>query len=252
VPGYLAKAAELRQAGIHEVLVYCVNDGAVMKAWAKDQKVDGSPLITLLADTRGEFTKAIGMFMNHPGPKDALGTDRCKRFVLICEDGVVKRKEVSEGPDDPAGDNEPDGPVTAKTRVENILKLLQGLKFPPLKADPTPEQTSQIPNAKKFVADAMQTSGIVVFSKTYCPNCVHALGVLSGLKTDMVVHQLDTLGEPANGPVQQELEKITGQLTVPQVFVDGKFIGGRSEIDELQAAGTLGQTMLQTDKGMGA
>jgi len=123
VPGYLKKAAELKQAGIDEVLVYCVNDGAVMKAWAKDQKVDGS-LITFLADTRGEFTKAIGMFMNHPGPKDALGNERCKRFVLICKDGIVKCKEVSEAPDDPAGDNQPDGPITAKTRVENILKLL--------------------------------------------------------------------------------------------------------------------------------
>lgn len=105
------------------MLVYCVNDGAVMKAWAKDQKVDGS-MITFLADTRGEFTEAIGMFMNHPGPKDALGGDRCKRFVLICEDGVVKNMEVSEGPNDPAGDADPKGPVTARTCVDNILGLL--------------------------------------------------------------------------------------------------------------------------------
>jgi len=120
----LAKADELKEAGVDEVLVYCVNDGAVMKAWAKDQKVDGS-IVTFLADTRGEFTKAIGMFMNHPGPKDALGSDRCKRFVLVCENGVVKNVEVSEGPDDPAGDNDPSGPVTAKTRVEHILTLLK-------------------------------------------------------------------------------------------------------------------------------
>lgn len=102
------------------MLIYCVNDGAVMKAWAKDQKVDGS-IITFLADTRGEFTEAIGMFMNHPGPKHALGSERCKRFVLICKDGVVKNVEVSEAPDDPAGDNDPKGPVTAKTCVDNIL-----------------------------------------------------------------------------------------------------------------------------------
>jgi len=123
VPGYLSKTAELKKAGVDEVLVYCVNDGAVMKAWAKDQKVDGTP-ITFLADTRGEFTKAIGMFMDHPGPKDALGGDRCKRFVLVVKDGVVKNVEVSEGPGDPAGDAEPKGPVTKRTRVENVLDLI--------------------------------------------------------------------------------------------------------------------------------
>jgi peroxiredoxin len=110
--------------GVDEVLVYCVNDGAVMQAWAADQMISGS-LITFLADTRCEFTSAIGMCIDHPGPKGALGNVRCKRFVLICEDGVVKHVEVSEAPGDPAGDNEPNGPITAKTRVEHILELLE-------------------------------------------------------------------------------------------------------------------------------
>lgn len=114
---------DLKAKGVAEVLVMCVNDGAVMKAWAKDQKIEGS-LITFIADTRAEFSKAIGMCMTHPGPKDALGNTRCKRFALICEDGVVKNVQVSEAPDDPAGDNDPSGPVTKKTLVENILTLL--------------------------------------------------------------------------------------------------------------------------------
>jgi 2-Cys peroxiredoxin 5 len=123
VPGYLAKQAELKEKGVAEVLVYCVNDGAVMKAWAKDQKVEGS-IIRFLADTRCQFTRKIGMSMLHPGPKGALGNIRCKRFVLVVDDGEVKNVEVSEGPDDPAGDNEPDGDITKVTRVEHILTLL--------------------------------------------------------------------------------------------------------------------------------
>jgi len=123
VPGYLAKQAELKEKGIAEVLVYCVNDGAVMKGWAKDQGIEGS-IVRFLADTRCQFTRKIGMSMLHPGPKGALGNIRCKRFVLVVDDGVVKNVEVSEAEGDPAGDNEPDGPVTAKTRVEHILELL--------------------------------------------------------------------------------------------------------------------------------
>ena len=37
VPAYLAKQSELKAKGISEVIVYCVNDMAVMEAWAKDQ-----------------------------------------------------------------------------------------------------------------------------------------------------------------------------------------------------------------------
>lgn len=37
VPAYLAKQSELKAKGISEVVVYCVNDMAVMEAWAKDQ-----------------------------------------------------------------------------------------------------------------------------------------------------------------------------------------------------------------------
>mmetsp|Transcript_20145 Transcript_20145/g.35769 ORF Transcript_20145/g.35769 Transcript_20145/m.35769 type:complete len:97 (-) Transcript_20145:52-342(-) len=95
-----------------------------MKAWAEDQLIAGS-IITFLADTRCEFTRAIGMCMDHPQPLGELGNVRCKRFVLLVENGIVSHVEVSEAPDDPAGDKDPQGPITRKTRVEHILELLK-------------------------------------------------------------------------------------------------------------------------------
>ena len=59
------------------MIVYCVNDGAVMKAWEKDQfkeagikedEEDGTGFFKFFADTRGEFSKALDMVMDHPGP----------------------------------------------------------------------------------------------------------------------------------------------------------------------------------------
>jgi len=91
---------------VSAVFVMCVNDGAVMKAWAKDQGVDGS-MVTLLADTRCELAKALGVVMDHEGPMHVLGGLRCKRFAILIDDGTVKAVEVSEGPGDPAGDNDP-------------------------------------------------------------------------------------------------------------------------------------------------
>ena len=37
MPGYKAARNEIRDKGIDEVLIYCVNDAAVMEAWAKDR-----------------------------------------------------------------------------------------------------------------------------------------------------------------------------------------------------------------------
>jgi len=37
VPGYVAAAKDLKELGIDEVIIYCVNDGAVMDAWAEDR-----------------------------------------------------------------------------------------------------------------------------------------------------------------------------------------------------------------------
>ena len=51
------------------MIIFCVNDGAVMEAWAKDQEVDDSKLVTLMGDPTGEVTSALGMELSHPGPE---------------------------------------------------------------------------------------------------------------------------------------------------------------------------------------
>jgi 2-Cys peroxiredoxin 5 len=102
----LAKAAELKAKGVSDVICYCVNDGAVMDAWAKDQGVEGS-IITFLGDTRMELTKALGVVLDHPGPMGVLGNPRCKRFSMLIEDGVIKTINVAEAEGDPSGDGNP-------------------------------------------------------------------------------------------------------------------------------------------------
>ena len=92
-------------AGI--TVVYCVNDGAVMAGWAEDQGISGS-IVSFLADTRAELTKALGVELTHEGPMHALGNLRCKRFAAIVDDGTITHLNVSEAEGDPAGDNDPE------------------------------------------------------------------------------------------------------------------------------------------------
>mmetsp|Transcript_148056 Transcript_148056/g.258253 ORF Transcript_148056/g.258253 Transcript_148056/m.258253 type:complete len:95 (-) Transcript_148056:323-607(-) len=94
-----------------------------MKGWAKDQGIAES-FITFMGDPRLKLTRKVGMVLKHPGPMSVLGGPRCKRFVMVVDDCEVKAVTVSEAEDDPAGDNDPQGPVTAQTRVEHILTLL--------------------------------------------------------------------------------------------------------------------------------
>jgi len=52
VPGYLEAVDALKALGIDEVIIFCVNDGAVMQAWARDQGVEGSDLLTMMGPLR--------------------------------------------------------------------------------------------------------------------------------------------------------------------------------------------------------
>jgi 2-Cys peroxiredoxin 5 len=121
VPGYLEAQEELKKTGVDEVLVYCVNDGAVMDAWGEDQKI-GDSMITFLADPRSEVTGALGMILDHPGPISKLGYNRSKRFAMYIVNGVIKAWKVSEAPDDPAGDDDPSATL-APAMIEEINKL---------------------------------------------------------------------------------------------------------------------------------
>lgn len=96
---------DLKAAGVDEVVVYCVNDPAVMQAWSEDLGVKG--IVTMMGDPAAEFTKAIDLEMTHPGPPSVGIVGRSKRFAMHVVNGEVKYVAVSEGPDDPAGDDDP-------------------------------------------------------------------------------------------------------------------------------------------------
>ena len=101
--------------------MFCVNDGAVMGAWADAMKIEGSN-ITFLADTRSECTKALGLVLDHPGPMGVLGNPRCKRFAMYVVDGVIKVMEVSASDSDPAGDDDP-----SASCIDNMLAKIAAL-----------------------------------------------------------------------------------------------------------------------------
>ncbi|HET6612231.1 MAG TPA: peroxiredoxin [Kofleriaceae bacterium] len=89
LPGYIARAGELKAKGIDDIVCMAVNDPFVMKAWG--ESAGAGDAVTLLPDGNGELSRALGLEMDGSGA--GLGT-RCKRFSMIVDDGVVKSLEV--------------------------------------------------------------------------------------------------------------------------------------------------------------
>jgi len=134
VPGYLAKQDELKTKGVAEVIVFCVNDGAVMTGWAEELGVKDS-MISCYGDPGSEVTQALGLVLKDKGPMAVLGNHRCKRFSMLIEDGIVKSVNVAASKDDPAGDAKPDISLVEKI-LEDCDKLAasKGPKPPKVKS----------------------------------------------------------------------------------------------------------------------
>lgn len=165
MPGYLAKQDELKAKGVAEVIVFCVNDGAVMTAWAEELGVKGS-MVSCFGDPGSEVTQALGLVLKDKGPMAVLGNQRCKRFSMLIDDGVVKSVNVAASKDDPAGDEKPDVSLVEKI-LEDCDKLAasKGPKPPKVKCGdviPEVELDKGFPPEKVALKDLCQGKKVVL------------------------------------------------------------------------------------------
>ncbi len=90
LPGFIERAAELKEKGIDEIACTSVNDAFVMGAWGKANNADA---VTMLADGNAEFAKAAGLEMD--GSAYGMGT-RSQRYAMVVNDGVVEQIHVEQ------------------------------------------------------------------------------------------------------------------------------------------------------------
>ncbi len=88
----------------------------------------------------------------------------------------------------------------------------------------------------------------MVFAKTYCPYCRRAKATFIKLLSDLgleeedtsyKVIELDVLPGEDGWMIQNELMDVTGQRTVPNVFIHGQHIGGNDDVQRLLNDETL-------------
>lgn len=78
--------------------------------------------------------------------------------------------------------------------------------------------------AKTTAQTAISQNKVMIFSKTYCPYCSKAKDALGKLAVKFEVYELDV--RPDGADIQTALQELTGQRTVPNIFVNQQHIGG--------------------------
>ncbi len=75
---------------------------------------------------------------------------------------------------------------------------------------------------------------VKVYTKKACPYCVRAKALLD--RKGVAYEEIDAEHDDA---LRSWLVEATGQRTVPQIFVDGRSLGGFSDVDALDRQGRL-------------
>ena len=109
--------------------------------------------------------------------------------------------------------------------------------------DLTPELTGAV---KERIKELILGSAVVLFSKSYCPFCTKTKALFAEIGAQEVCSiELD---KDKDGPaIQAALLEVTGQRTVPNIFVGGRHIGGNDDAQAKAASNEL-QTLLGAAK----
>lgn len=78
-------------------------------------------------------------------------------------------------------------------------------------------------------------SGIEVYSSLWCPFCARAKALLN--RKGVEYREIDVDRDP--NLRQQMMRRAGGRRTVPQIFVDGRHVGGSDDLAALERAGEL-------------
>lgn len=75
---------------------------------------------------------------------------------------------------------------------------------------------------------------VVMYLTPYCPYCDTARALLE--RKGVAAELIDVTGDRER---RAWLREVTGRRTVPQIFIDGRPIGGSDDLHELEAQGKL-------------
>jgi len=81
---------------------------------------------------------------------------------------------------------------------------------------------------------------VEIYTTPWCGYCARAKGLLE--KKGVAYEEMDVMED---GPKRTEMRTRSKRSTVPQIFINGRHIGGSDELAELERAGKLDAMLAQ-------
>ena len=76
---------------------------------------------------------------------------------------------------------------------------------------------------------------VEIYTKFFCPYCARAKTLLESKGVSYEEYEIS-----GGGPKREEMiQRAGGRTTVPQIFIDGRHVGGSDDIAELNRSGGL-------------
>ena len=80
----------------------------------------------------------------------------------------------------------------------------------------------------------MDAPQVTMYATSWCPYCARARALLE--RKGVRWHEIDVEAAPER---RAEMLQRSGRHTVPQIFIDGKHVGGSDDLHELERSGAL-------------
>lgn len=80
---------------------------------------------------------------------------------------------------------------------------------------------------------------IVIYTKPGCPYCIRALALLE--RKGAAYQEIVASNDPEKRA--EMVERSGGRMTFPQIFIDGRHVGGSDELHALEARGRLDELL---------
>jgi glutaredoxin 3 len=82
---------------------------------------------------------------------------------------------------------------------------------------------------------------VAIYTTSYCPYCFAAKALLRSKNVDF-----EEIDVTENRALREEMERLSGRKTVPQLFIDGQAIGGFDDVRRLDDTGELDRMLGRT------
>ncbi len=76
---------------------------------------------------------------------------------------------------------------------------------------------------------------VEIYTKDWCPYCVRAKRLLAESGADVVEYAVDMNRDKK----AEMIQRASGRTTVPQIFIDGRHVGGCDDLFALESSGKL-------------